>query len=161
MTPQERTRVVLHGGVPDRPPVFDLLCNDAVLAHFAGERADGLERAAIVYRALAAGAVDATRAVGIPQDEGEAVWPTGQKVSRKRWTTWVDPLPFVSVEDAAAQMRAAVDAPSLTDEQVAAGARGFEADYQALAARDCPLRADWELLPEGRPDGPLWRVRLG
>lgn len=138
MDSHERASIVFNGGVPDRPPLFDLLPNDAVITHFAGRRADGPERAAIVYQAYAAGAVDATRSIGIPQDEGEEVWATGQKAYRQRWTTWVDPLPLLSVEDAAAQMRTTVKAPPLSDEEIAAGARAFETDYQALSEQISP-----------------------
>lgn len=138
MTSHERTSIVFNGGVPDRPPVFDLLPNDAVIKHFAGRRAEGADRAATVYRAYATGAVDATRSIGIPQDEGEEVLPTGQKAVRKRWTTWVDPLPLVSVEDAAAQMRASVEAPPQSAEQITTGARAFESDYRALAGQIAP-----------------------
>ena len=35
----ERVRTLINGGTPDRPPLFDLLRNDAVLSHFAGEKA--------------------------------------------------------------------------------------------------------------------------
>jgi len=138
MNSHERTCTVFNGGVPDRPPLFDLLPNDAVITHFAGRRADGPERASIVYQAYAAGAVDATRSIGIPHDEGEEVWPNGQKVYWQRWTAWVEPMPLLSVEDAAAKMRAEVEAPPLSDAEIAAGARGFEADYLALSAQIAP-----------------------
>ena len=57
---RERVRTMLRGGTPDRPPLYDLLRNDAVIAHFAGEPATVENGPEVVFRAYEP-AIDATR----------------------------------------------------------------------------------------------------
>lgn len=33
----DRVKAVVNGEMPDRPPIFDLLRNDAVIEHFSGQ----------------------------------------------------------------------------------------------------------------------------
>ena len=56
----DRVLTVIQGGMPDRAPLFDLLCNDAVLEHFAGESLAPRNAQQVVYAAYAP-AIDATR----------------------------------------------------------------------------------------------------
>ena len=50
----------IKGIRPPRTPIFDLLCNDAVIEHFAGSRLDGTDDEAAVCAAVGR-AVDGTR----------------------------------------------------------------------------------------------------
>ena len=52
------------GQRPERTPIFDLLCNDAVVAHFAGEPLNGTDDLAKMFRA-AGRALDGTRAADV------------------------------------------------------------------------------------------------
>jgi len=56
----ERVRAVLRGDLPDRAPLYDLLRNDAVVSHFAGETLTLENAPRVVYRAYEP-AIDATR----------------------------------------------------------------------------------------------------
>ena len=65
----ERVRTLINGGTPDRPPLFDLLRNDAVLSHFAGEKLTLENAERVVFKAFEP-AVDATRpGVRMPHKE--------------------------------------------------------------------------------------------
>ena len=61
----QRVRDVIAGRLPDRPPLFDLLRNDAVIHHFTGKTLT-VENAPEVVFAAYGPAIDATRAIGPP-----------------------------------------------------------------------------------------------
>ena len=86
---QERVRAVLHGKMPDRPPVYDLVRNDAVISHFAGETLTVENAAEVVPRAFRNGMVDATRSrVRLPENEREEIGQDGRRLVHYRWTAW-------------------------------------------------------------------------
>jgi len=102
----ERVRAVLRGEMPDRAPLYDLLRNDAVIGHFAGETLTLENAARVVYRAYAP-ALDATRpVVRMPDAEGTSVTEDGRQQRRFRWTAWTAPEAYASSEDYAASKRA-------------------------------------------------------
>jgi len=105
---RERVRAVLWGAEPDRPPLYDLLRNDAVLSHFAGE-ALTLENAGdVVYRAYAP-AVDATRpTVRLPAPVETVTLRDGRLEKRFRWTTWTEHVRYADSEEYAAAKRKVV-----------------------------------------------------
>ena len=79
----ERVRKVVRGEMPDRPPLYDLLRNDAVISHFAGETLTLENAPEVVFRAYDP-AIDATRpGVRMPGEEEDG-YP------RRR----ADPAPF-------------------------------------------------------------------
>ena len=85
----ERVRAVINGSAPDRPPLFDLFRNDAVIEHFTGCRLTIENGADLVYRAYEP-AVDGTRPlVRAPQDEAVLTRDDGLVERRYRWTTWI------------------------------------------------------------------------
>ena len=87
MTPKERVQTVLAGGTPDRPPLFDLLRNRAVLEHYSGYKLyDGPEKC--VYAAVRA-ALDSTRSIRLPDEPGEFDLGDGRRQVRREWTTWI------------------------------------------------------------------------
>lgn len=86
----ERVRAVLKGDTPDRPALFDLLRNDAVLSRFAGEALTLENAREVVYRAYEP-AVDATRpSVRLPGREETVILEDGRRQRRFRWTTWTE-----------------------------------------------------------------------
>jgi hypothetical protein len=95
----QRTRYVVWGERPDRPPLFDLLPNDAVLQHFAAGLpvACGDDRAGA--RAYAA-AIDGSRSCRLsPSEEGAEVLHDGRQRRILRWTTWNERRRYASSEE--------------------------------------------------------------
>ena len=85
--------------MPNRPPLFDLLRNDAVISHFAGERLDEKNALRAVYAAHRA-ALDGTRpTVRLPSQEREELLPDGRRRRFFRWTTWTAHRVFSSTQD--------------------------------------------------------------
>ena len=94
----ERVRALLNGDSPDRPPLFDLLRNDAVLSHFAGEQLT-LENAERVVFGAFESIVDATRpAVRMPHKEETITLEDGRNQRHFRWTAWTEPVRYASDE---------------------------------------------------------------
>ncbi len=94
----ERTRRVMALERPDRPPLFDLLANDAVLTYFNNGQpvATGDDEAGL--RALAA-AVDGSRWTQYsPAEEKSEVLPDGRAQRIERWTTWTEERHYGSSE---------------------------------------------------------------
>ncbi len=84
----ERTRRVVWGEKPDRPPLFDLLPNDAVLQHFNGGVPVECGENRAGARAYAA-AVDGSRSCRLsPAQECVRVLTDGREQRSLRWTTW-------------------------------------------------------------------------
>jgi len=84
----ERVRQVIQGRLPDRPPIYDLVRNDAILSHFGGETLT-IENASRIVPAAFEPMVDATRpAVKEPDEECERVLEDGRRQVVRRWTTW-------------------------------------------------------------------------
>jgi len=109
MTSRERVNALLGGKLPDRPPHFDLIRNDAVLSHFAGEplTVDNAER--VVYEAVNV-AVDATRpSVRLPDRERSERLPDGRRREYQRWTAWTE-RPKIELETYVRQTRCQIDA---------------------------------------------------
>ena len=134
MISKERVSAVLLGEDVDRPPIFDMLRNDQAIEYYAGESFNQENAEQIVYRAITA-ALDATKQViRVP---GKPLWdyPDGRKVTWERWTHWVTPLPFDSVNDAAAYLRAILDNPEEFIGDPASYVAGQERDYLDKQAR--------------------------
>lgn len=111
MTSRERVRTLLDGRLPDRPPYFDLVRNDSVISHFAGETLTIENAAEVVYRAVSR-AVDGTRpAIRLPQAEGTETLPDGRTTRTFRWTAWTEKVRFPNTEGFAAWLRDWLAAP--------------------------------------------------
>lgn len=85
----ELVRQACAGQKPARTPIYDLLANDAVIAHFAGRPLDGTDDYGAVCHALGHG-LDATRFLMTPSAEGATStdrW--GNVFTHQRWTSWV------------------------------------------------------------------------
>ncbi len=84
----DRVRTVINGGLPDRPPLYDLLRNDAVLNHFTGKTLTLENREEVVYGAYEP-AIDATRPlVRLPEAERTIQLEDGREQRYFRWTIW-------------------------------------------------------------------------
>lgn len=106
----ERVRAVIHGELPDRPPLYDLLRNDAVISHFAGTTLTLENAPEVVYKAYDP-ALDATRpAVRMPEAERTITLPDGRKQRHFRWTAWTEYVVYANPEAYAAAKRAHLDA---------------------------------------------------
>ncbi|MBI2941855.1 MAG: hypothetical protein HYY04_15600 [Chloroflexi bacterium] len=102
---RERVRRLLRGETPDRVPLYDLIRNDVVLSHFAGEAVTPENGAVLVPRVFPR-IVDATRPrIRTPEVEREETLPDGRKVTYRRWTTWTEKHPFTDAETHAAKLR--------------------------------------------------------
>lgn len=95
----ERIRTLLAGGKPDRPPLFDLIPNDAILTHFNGgkpvEPGDDASGIAAFARAI-----DGTRTCRLsPHKEYSETLSDGRQRRWERWTTWTEDRKFASSEE--------------------------------------------------------------
>jgi len=117
----DRVRAVMNGETPDRPPLYELLRNDAVISHFAGETLTVENAPEVVFRAYEP-AVDATRpSVRFPGREREDVLPDGRTRKVFRWTEWVGHVSYPDTATFAAAKRRQIDEfdPAWTDEKQA------------------------------------------
>ena len=86
----ERVRAVINGGRPDRPPLYELIRNDAVINHYTGKILTVENGPDLVYRAYEP-AVDATRpSVRAPGEERTVVLDDGRQQRHFRWTAWTE-----------------------------------------------------------------------
>ena len=118
----ERVRTVINGGLPDRPPLYDLLRNDAVLNHFTGKTLTLENREEVVYGAYEP-AIDATRPlVRLPEAERTIALEDGREQRYFRWTIWTQERRYADSAAYAAAKRAELDAfdPAWNGEKQAA-----------------------------------------
>ena len=102
----ERVRAVINGAQPDRTPLYELLRNDAVISHFAGEQLTIANAAQVVFRAYAP-AVDATRpGVKLPEAPATVILQDGRRQRHYRWTTWTEHVKYADSQAYAAAKRA-------------------------------------------------------
>ena len=101
----ERVRAVIHGEMPDRAPLYDLLRNDAVLNHFTGRTLTVENAHEVVYAAFEP-AIDATRPlVRLPKHEETVILEDGRQQRFFRWTIWTERVRYESSEAYAAAKR--------------------------------------------------------
>ncbi len=104
-----RVRDVINGRLPDRPPLFDLLRNDAVINHFTAKTLT-VENAPEVVFAAYAPAIDATRqGVRLPKAEAAGKLPDGREFKDFRWTSWAEHHSYESSDAYAAAKRKLLD----------------------------------------------------
>jgi hypothetical protein len=102
----ERVRAVINGDQPDRAPLYELLRNDAVISHFAGEQLTIANAERVVYRAYEP-AVDATRpSVKLPDEPGTVQLQDGRLQQQFRWTTWTEHVRYADSQAYAGAKRA-------------------------------------------------------
>ena len=100
VTSRQRVSTLLSGQLPDRPPMYDVLRNDAVIEHFSGSTLTPETARDSVIRAHVA-ALDATKPFyKLPTfDTGRVVTPSGRGVTRQRWTAWTEPAVYASPQE--------------------------------------------------------------
>ncbi len=88
----ERVKTLLSGALPDRPPLYDVIRNDAVIEYFSGAKLRRENAKETVIEAHTK-ALDATKSFfRLPEFQPGSVEINsfGQKVVRQRWTSWVE-----------------------------------------------------------------------
>lgn len=106
----ERVRAMLRGDKPDRIPLYELIRNDAVIEHFAGQKLT-VENAEELLYEIFPKAVDTTRSVRLPSHESEEILPDGRRRKTYRWTVWTEHVKYPSSEAYAEAKRRALDGP--------------------------------------------------
>ena len=101
MKQRERVQSLIAGNLPDRPPLYDVIRNDAILEHFGGSPLTPQNAEEIVRRAHAE-ALDATKGFyRLPhfQPGSTEIQSDGRKVTYQRWTTWTGHAVYTTTED--------------------------------------------------------------
>lgn len=109
MTSCQRVQTLLDGTLPDRVPHFDLLRNDAVISHLAGETLtiDNADR--VVYQAINT-ALDGTRPrIAMPTEQASVTLPDGRTQEVYRWTTWTENLHIDDMDEYASQLKTQIE----------------------------------------------------
>ena len=78
---------VIAGKLPQRAPMFDLIRNDAVIEHFAGQPLT-VENAPEIIPPVYPKAIDVTRSVRMPDAPAEFIDEEGRHHKTFRWTIW-------------------------------------------------------------------------
>ena len=101
MNSKDRVKTLLNGQLPDRPPLYDVIRNDAIIEHFGREELAPANARDVVIRAHTA-ALDATKSFyRLPEfDPGRVtVDQNGRRTTRQRWTSWTEHVAYESRED--------------------------------------------------------------
>jgi hypothetical protein len=102
---RQLVQTFLSGEIPQRIPLYDLLRNDAVIAHFACQSATPQNGQEVVYKAYES-SVDATRPrIRTPQAEGIEALLDGRFRQYFRWTDWISPLKLGTPEEYATEKK--------------------------------------------------------
>ena len=104
----QRVRDVINGRLPDRPPLYELFRNDAVINHFTGRTLTVENGPELVFHAYEP-AVDATRPRVRPPDREEiVVLDDGRTQRHFRWTAWTEHRVYDSSEAWAAAKKSVI-----------------------------------------------------
>ncbi len=139
LTKRERVMRTVRFQETDRTPIYDILQNDAIIEHYAGEKLtveNGLR-----VKGLAIGrALDATRMPDGPSEPGIRRDDNGLVHQVERWTAWIIERPFHDLPTLAEWVKGEIRrANALSYDR--AYAERFHADLrdcQALSARGDP-----------------------
>jgi hypothetical protein len=127
----------MHGGTPDRPPLYDALRNDAAIEYYAQASLTQTSRERIVYKAISV-ALDATKQfIRLPEPPRVVVTAQGRKVTYYRWTYWEEPLQFENVDRAADYLRSVLDDPAAFIGDPVGYVRQAEQDFQDKKSKIC------------------------
>ena len=93
LTKRERVMRAVRFEETDRVPVYDILENDAIIEHYAGQPLT-VENGTWI-KGLAIGRVlDMTRMPNGPRAPGEVLTENGMRIRQERWTSWIVERPF-------------------------------------------------------------------
>ncbi|MCL4507034.1 MAG: hypothetical protein M1434_03410 [Chloroflexi bacterium] len=106
---QELITQACNGIRPARTPIFDLLLNDAVIAHFAGKAFDGTDDEDVSIRAINR-ALDGSRHIAVPDIAGRT-WTDeqGNEHVADRWTSWIQHHALTTSDEWAAWIKTDID----------------------------------------------------
>jgi hypothetical protein len=93
LTKRERVLRTIRFEDSDRVPLYDILQNDAVIEHYAGEHLTVDNGAAVTGRAIGR-ILDMTRMPDGPSSPGRYRQENGIELERERWTTWIVERPW-------------------------------------------------------------------
>jgi hypothetical protein len=93
LTKRERVMRTIRFEETDRVPIYDILENDAVIEHYAGQRLT-VENGTWVKGLAIGRALDMTRMPYGPHEPGETRTENGMLIQQKRWTGWIVERPF-------------------------------------------------------------------
>jgi len=108
MTKRERVLRTICFKETDRVPLYDILDNDAVIEHYAGQPLT-VENGTWV-KGLAIGRIlDMTRMPYGPHAPGETRTEQGMRVHQERWTSWIVERPFHDMPSLVEWVRGEID----------------------------------------------------
>ena len=93
LTKRERTMRTVHFQETDRVPIYDILENDAIIEHYAGQLLT-VENGTWVKGLAIGRALDMTRMPYGPREPGMVHTENGMRVRQERWTSWIVERPF-------------------------------------------------------------------
>ena len=97
MTKRERVLRTVRFAETDRVPIYDLLQNQPVIEHFAGEPLT-IENGKRLMGVAIAAALDMTRSPGAgPYEPALVRQENGLVMQRERWTTWIVERPWQDI----------------------------------------------------------------
>lgn len=106
----KRVKMLIDGETPDRPPLFELLRNDAVISYFVQKKLTLNNAAEVVYKAYAP-AIDATRTrIALPQRKTVMTREDQRRLNVFRWTSWLEPIRYANGEAYAMAKRKEIEA---------------------------------------------------
>ncbi len=144
MTPRERVVAAFEHREPDRTPIYDLLRNEAAIAHYAGEVVTPENWVTVVPRAIGR-VLDLTRSVAGPQHARRVEHEDGSVEVVERWTTW-HPIKRLRTEEALLDhFRRAAAAPPPRPADVRQWAQARLAWHDEWSARVAPALHVWQL----------------
>jgi hypothetical protein len=100
---------VIAGRLPRRAPMFDLLRNDAVIEHFAGQELT-VEKAPEIIPPVYPKAIDVTRSVRMPDAPSETILEDGRQQKVYRWTMWTEHMRYENSDAYAKAKKDRIDA---------------------------------------------------
>lgn len=101
MTSRERVETLLSGKLPDRPPLYDVIRNNAIIEHFGAARLEPATAERTVIDAHSR-ALDATKAFfRLPEFEPgrTTVNKDGRRVLHQKWTSWTEHEVYESTDE--------------------------------------------------------------
>jgi hypothetical protein len=93
MTKRERVLRTIRFQETDRVPLYDLVQNDGMIEHYAGQPLT-VENGTWIKGLAIGRTLDMTRSPGGPSEPGEVITENGFRVRRERWTSWIVERPF-------------------------------------------------------------------
>jgi len=162
MTSRERIRILLEGKLPDRPPLYDVIRNDAVIEHFSGGKLNRKTAASLVPLAHER-ALDATKSFfRLPNFQAGTTEVTkdGRKVTHQKWTSWCDHRVYASAEEYAEAKKALTAEPCVWCDEDQERLTEVIARWQALQRQYPALCQDLEFPGPARLDNIFSEVGL-